>query len=111
MIDTPASIHPGQENDAIDFVSPFEALMAVPFTLVDGLYREWGICVLAACDNIQCPDTQLDAGRFAVAPFQFGQENGPFLPGSRFSHDLAAVQCVTLAGWCLGPAIGQQLLG
>ena len=59
----------------------------------------------------QCPDTELEAGRFAVAPFQFGQENGPFLPGSRFSHDLAAVQGVTLAVWCLGRAIGQQLLG
>ena len=59
----------------------------------------------------QRPDTRLEVGRFAIATFQFGQENRPFPFGPCFSHDLAAVQRVTLAGWFSGRAIGQQLLG
>ena len=61
--------------------------------------------------KLQRPDTRLEVGRFAIATFQFGQENRPFLFGSRFSHDLAAVQRVTLAGWFSGRAIRQQLIG
>ncbi len=79
---------------------------------------EWAVCQYHPClmetlevvhvsELYQCPDTQLEIGRLAVATFQFGQENRPFLLGSRFSHNLAACQCVTLAGWYSGRVIWQ----
>jgi hypothetical protein len=63
--------------------------------------------IIVQGNHYQWPDTELEVGRFAIATFQFGQENRPFFLGSRFSHNLAAVQRLTLARWYSGRAIGQ----
>ena len=52
---------------------------------------------------------ELEVRRFAIASFQVGQEDRPFLLGSRLPHDLATVQRLTLARWFSGRAIRQQV--
>ena len=59
----------------------------------------------------QWPDSELEVRRFAIATLQLCQQDRPFFLGSRFPHDLAAGERLTLAGWYSGRAIRQQLVG
>ena len=74
--------------------------------VVLGLVDRIGIeTVRLALKKKQRPDTELGVRRFAIALLKLGQENWSLLLRSRFPHDLAAVQRLTLAGRFSGRAV------
>ena len=88
---------------------PEEVRLDKKTSLIQAIAR--GQSIDAWAKKNQWPDSELEVRRFAISSFKLGQENRPFLLRSCFPHDLASVQCLTLAGWFSGGSVRQQILG